>query len=414
MERVILHSDLNNFYAAVECLFRPDLRMKPVAVCGDPKARHGIILAKNQTAKKTGVKTGEPIWQAMQKCPGLICLPANFSLYLQFSKMVKSIYEEYTDQVESFGIDECWLDVSGSTGLFGNGTTIANEIRHRILKEVGITASVGVSFNKIFAKLGSDMKKPDATTVITKENYKNLVWALPASDLLYVGRSTTRKLRSLNINTIGDLANCPYKYLYSCLGKWGLILHRFANGIDHSPVSSATPESFIKSIGNSITTPRDLLTPEDVKIVMYMLSESVAARLRKHGLKCTTVQIYVRDKNLMSCERQAGLKMPTFISSEIAEKAMEIFLTKYQMYHPIRSVGVRGTNLVDKDAFVQLSLFTDMSKRDKFENLEHMVDNLRNRFGYHSIKKGLFLLDKNITKINPKDEHVIHPINFFK
>ncbi len=414
MERVILHSDLNNFYAAVECLYNPEIRQKPVAVCGDPNARHGIVLAKNQIAKKSGVKTGEAIWQAKQKCADLICVPPNFSLYLNYSKLAKEIYDKYTDQIEAFGIDECWLDVSGSTGLFGSGQTIANEIRHRIFKELGITASVGVSFNKIFAKLGSDMQKPDATTVITKENYKNIVWALPVSDLLYVGRSTTKKLRSLNINTIGDLANCNYKYLHSYLGKWGLILHRFANGADNSPVAKNHDESFVKSIGNSVTTPRDLITNEDVRLVLFMLSESVAARLRSHGLKCTTIQIYVRDKNLFSCERQASLEFPTFISSEIAEKAYEIFLTKYKMHHPIRSIGVRGTNLVPQDSTIQLNLFTDINKRDKQELLEHSIDAIRKRYGYHAIKKGILFTDPKIAKLNPKDDHVIHPLNFFK
>lgn len=413
MERTILHSDLNNFYASVECLYQPKLRNKAVAVCGDPEARHGIVLAKNQVAKKFGVSTGEAIWQARQKCPDLVTVPADFQKYLKFSKLAKEIYSEYTDQTESFGIDESWLDVSGSTGLFGDGETIANDIRKRIYNELGITASVGVSFNKIFAKLGSDMKKPNATTVITSQNYRDTVWQLPASDLLYVGRATTSKLDRMCIRTIGDLANTNQEYLHRSLGKWGIVLHRFANGIDNSPVTANGDEGLIKSVGNSITAPRDLSTVDDVKAIVYMLADSVAARLRGHKLKCTGVQISIRDNALMSCERQAQLIIPTFISSEIADKAMDIFKTKYQMRSPLRSIGVRGIGLIPEKSMHQLTLFDDLEKRDKMESIEHTMDDIRRRFGHHTIQKGILLMDRALTGINPKDDHTIHPYNFF-
>lgn len=257
MERVILHCDMNNFYASVECLHNPSIRGKPVAVCGDAELRHGIVLAKNYIAKSYGIKTGDVIWEARQKCKDLVVISANFPLYLRFSQLARKIYERYTDQIESFGIDECWLDVTGSS-CFGTGEQIANEIREAIKFELGCTTSIGVSWNKIFAKLGSDMKKPDATTVISKDNYKDTIFKLPAEDLLYVGRTTNAKLKKLNINTIGDVAQADIEFLKMRLGKWGEYLWIFANGYDQSNVSLNGAESVIKSVGNSTTTIRDL------------------------------------------------------------------------------------------------------------------------------------------------------------
>lgn len=413
MERTILHSDLNNFYASVECLYQPQLRNKAVAVCGDPEARHGIVLAKNQIAKKYGITTGEVIWQARQKCPDLVTVPAHFDRYLKFSKLAKQIYSDYTDRTESFGIDESWLDVTGSTRQFGDGRAIADTIRKRIYSELGVTVSIGVSFNKIFAKLGSDMRKPDATTVITRDNYRDTVWPLPVSDLLYVGRATSAKLERVMIRTIGDLANTNQDYLHRMLGKWGIVLHRFANGVDNSPVTTNGDEGIIKSVGNSITAPRDLETIEDIRTVVFMLADSVAARLRSHKLKCTGVQISLRDNTLISCERQSQLSAPTFISSEIADKAMDIFKTKYQFRAPLRSIGVRGISLIPEKSMLQLSLFDDIEKRDKLEKVEHTIDDIRRRFGHHSIQKGILLIDRALTGINPKDDHTIHPFNYF-
>lgn len=412
MERVILHSDLNNFYASVECLYQPSLRDKPVAVCGDTEARHGIVLAKNQIAKKLGVKTGDAIWQAKQKCPDLVTIPPDFDKYLKFSKIAKEIYGEYTDQTESFGIDEAWLDVTGSR-IFGEGTHIADTIRIRIAKELGITASIGVSYSKIFAKLGSDMKKPDATTIITKDNYKDIVWPLPASDLLYVGKATTDKLHRMGVDTIGQLAGAQEEHLAHALGKWGLVLRRFANGWDHSPVMRNGDESVIKSVGNSTTLPRDLTTTAEVKAVVYLLADSVAARLRAHKLKCTGVQISIRDNALFSCERQAKLTYPSYLCSEITDKAMEIFETRYQFRAPIRSIGVRGINLIPEDTPVQLSIFEDVAQRDRMEALEHTMDDIRRRYGHHALRQGILLFDDTLTGINPKDEHIIHPYSYF-
>ncbi len=412
-DRVILHSDLNNFYASVECLHRPDLRNKPVAVCGDPAARHGIVLAKNYLAKATGIQTGEAIWQAMQKCPGLIVLPPNYPLYLRFARLARCIYASYTDQVEPFGLDEAWLDVTDSQ-IYGDGTEIANEIRERIKFEMGVTASVGVSYNKIFAKLGSDLKKPDATTVITRDNFKQVVWPLPAGDLLYVGRATKRKLARCGISSIGDIAHTDPESLKSTLGKWGEVLWSFANGNDHSPVIRMGEEGMIKSVGNSITTPRDLETNEDVEIIFYMLSESVAARMREHGFKCRTAQIHIRDNTLFSFDLQGKLLKPSQLSSELAEKAMELFQAHYRWSNPIRSIGLRGCDLVTADTHEQLSLFEDEKRRLKQEKMEATVDMLRLRYGHFSIQRAVLLKDTDLGAINPKEEHIIHPVSFFK
>ncbi len=410
--RTILHCDLNNFYASVECLYNPEIRNKPVIVCGDAESRHGIVLAKNQIAKKAGVKTGDVIWEAKQKCPGLVQIPADFRKYLRFSRLARAIYGDYTDQIESFGIDECWLDVTGSTHLFGDGHHIADTIRQRFREELGLTASVGVSYNKIFAKLGSDMKKPDATTVITEDNYRDKVWPLPAGELLYVGRSTRRKLENRAIFTIGDIAKADIKNLRLMLGVWGETLWSFANGFDAAPVRLNGEESIVKSVGNSTTTVRDLVNNTDVKLIIYVLAESVATRLRKHGLKCKTVAIHVRDKELYSFDRQGKLPSPTFISNDIAEKAMELFKANCNWSKPIRSIGVRGADLVTANGHVQIDLFDGDNL--EAETLERTIDGLRKRFGHYSVQRCAMLLDRQLTGFNPKDDHVIHPVSFFR
>ena len=412
MMRTILHCDLNNFYASVECLYHPELRGKPVAVSGDVENRHGIILAKNQLAKAAGVKTDEAIWQAKGKCPGLVCLPPDYRKYLRFSRLARKIYADYTDKIEAFGIDENWLDVSGSAALFGDGVKIANEIRQRIREEMGVTASVGVSWNKIFAKLGSDMKKPDATTVITEDNFRQLVWPLPVEELLYVGRSTKSKLNNRAGFTIGDLAARPVAHLKLALGVWGETLWTFANGLDAAPVAQSGEESFVKSVGNSTTTPRDLANYEDVKMIVYVLAESVATRLRRHGLKCRTVAVHIRTNELYSFERQGKLPAPSFLARDIAGKALEIFRQNYGWERPIRSLGVRGADLVTEHGSVQLDLFASDSAEQ--ETLERTLDRLRERFGPYCVRRCALLQDDRLTGFNPKYDHVIHPVSFFR
>lgn len=413
MEKVILHCDLNNFYASVECLYNPAIRQVPVAVCGSQDLRHGIVLAKNYIAKKFGIITGEAIWQARQKCPGLVVISPNYPLYLRFSKMAREIYACYTNLIEAFGIDECWLDISGSRCLMGPGEKIAQEIRKRICDELGITVSIGVSYNKIFAKLGSDLKKPDAVTSITTADYQQRVWPLPVGELLYVGRSTRRKLYRVGIFTIGDLATASPKFLRKLLGKWGDTLWNFANGLDDSEVSPIDFESMIKGIGNSMTTARDLVNNEDVKLTFYVLSESVAERLRKHNFKGSTVQIYIRDNELASIERQSKLDRPTNISGEIAEKSMNIFLSNWSWEKPIRSLGVRVTELTTADTCIQLSFLEDENRHIKKESLETSIDHIRKRYGHYSVQRALLLRDKALNA-NPVEENIIHPVSFFR
>lgn len=412
MDRVILHSDLNNFYASVECLYDPSIRGKPVAVAGDVEKRHGIILAKNYIAKQYGIKTGEAQWEAKAKCPDIVFVPVHFERYIKFSKLVRDIYSDYTDQIESFGLDECWLDVSGSK-KYGDGEKIANNIRERIKSELGVTASVGVSYNKIFAKLGSDMKKPDATTIISKENYKDVVWPLPAEELLYVGRKTKEKLRISQIHTIGDLATANVKQLRNKLGINGYTLWMFANGWDTSLVKHKTSDPYIKSIGNSTTTPRDLLCDEDVKVTLYVLCESVASRLREHNFRCTTVQITIRDSDLGYLQRQCTFAYPTCISNTLFKKAFYLYKTNYPTGRPIRSIGVRACNLVSNQV-TQMSFLPEASGQLKQEELERCVDFLRSRFGHYGIKRGLMLMDNTLSNLNPKDDHTIHPESYFK
>ena len=411
MGRVILHCDLNNFYASVECLYRPELKNKPVAVCGESELRHGIVLAKNQIAKSYGIQTGDVIWQALKKCPNLVILKPNFPLYIRFSKLVQQIYSEYTDLIEPFGIDECWLDVTESTKILGSGRKIAYEIKERIKTELGLTVSVGVSFNKVFAKLGSDYKKPDAVTVITKENFKQIVWPLPAKDLLYVGSATEKKLSSRAIYTIGDIAKSSPEYLKRILGKWGEVLWIFANGLDTTPVTPPLFEDNIKGIGNSITLPRDLTCYEDAEYVIRMLSESVAQRLRQQYLKCYTVQVWIRDSFLFSITRQEKLKNPTFLAREISQKAFEIFKKHWNFKNSIRSLGVRALDLVCANSFYQLEF--DSLKKLKLEQLEKAIDQIRRRFGQSAVLPAILLTKSDLPCEIPL-HNKIHPVAFFK
>ena len=405
---------MNNFYASVECLYRPEIRDFPVAVAGDPLNRHGIILAKNMLAKKLGVKTGEAIWQAKLKAPNLVTVPPDFRKYLKFSRLARQILYDYTDQIEPFGIDENWIDVTGSKLLCGDGSAIANSIHQRIKEELGLTVSIGVSFNKIFAKLGSDMKKPDAVTVIPHDKFKDIIWRLPVSELLYVGKATQRKLTSRGIMTIGDLANYPVELLIDMLGKWGEVLSLFANGKDTAPVRKLNEASAVKRIGNGTPCPRDLTCNQDVALVFTVLSESVAARLRDYGLNCTGVQVYLRDNELHSLTRQKKLSKPTYLSTDILQAGMELLVQNYTWQKPLRSIGIRAIDLVTENSFMELSLFDDNDKLIQQENLAHTIDALRSRFGHDVVLKASCLLDTKLTGFNPKEDHTIHPVSYFR
>lgn len=411
--RTILHSDINCCYAAIEHLHHPELEGKPLAVGGDPESRHGIVLTADYIAKRYGVKTGMALWQAKQVCPNITFISPRMDLYLRFSRMAHEIYAEYTDLQEAFGIDESWLDVSSSVSLKGDGYKIATEISNRMKKELGITVSIGVSFNKIFAKLGSDYKKPDAITTMYKDEFKTKAWKLPVSDLLYVGKSTTNKLSRYGIRTIGDLATTEEKFLVSQLGKMGSVLWAFANGYDDSPVKKENTNAPIKSIGNGTTTHRDLVNDEDVKIVIYMLSESVAHRLRKNGFKCRVVEISIRDNELFSFTRQHKINNATNITEEIAKEGFRIFKENYTWQKPIRSISIRGSDLVTENYCEQIDLFTDIEFRERLKKMDKAVDDIRRRFGFFAVQRGVMYQDKALSHLDCEAQHTVHPHTFF-
>ncbi len=388
MDRTILHCDLNGFYASVECVLNPALADIPMAVAGDPDSRHGIILAKNELAKKYKVQTAETIWQAKKKCPGLVLVPPHHGIYNEYSKLVNNIYNRFTDLVESFGIDESWLDVTGVYNLFGSGKEIADKIRAVVKTELGLTISVGVSFNKVFAKLGSDYKKPDATTVISRENYRDIVFPLPVSDLLFVGKSARAVLSKMRITTIGELAASDKEFIKSRLGKMGEMIWEYANGLDDSPVRSFESGRDIKSVGNGMTFRRNLLGLEDIKVGVAALSDEVAFRMRKYGLKCTTVQVMIKNPDFKTISRQKKLLKPTNLAKKINDTAIEIILASWDMEKPIRSITVTAANLADEAySSEQLNLFdeADKEKNEKQQRLELAMDKIRGKYGMDSI-----------------------------
>ncbi|MCL2060930.1 MAG: DNA polymerase IV [Oscillospiraceae bacterium] len=410
--RTILHADMNNCYASIEMLHHPKLRGHPVAVGGSSELRHGIILARNYEARHFGVKVGQALWEARRKCPGLIIVPPDYGKYLRFSRMFNDILSDYSPQVEAFGIDESWADVTGALKRGRGGQAIADEIRGRVKFELGVTVSVGVSYNKIFAKLGSDVKKPDATTVISEDNYRDIVWPLPAADLLGVGRATEAKLAKYGVRTIGGIAQCGPDLLQSWLGKWGLYLHAYANGRDTSPVADAGSGFAIKSVGNSTTCPRDLENDQDAHIVFQNLAESVAERMREQGLMAKTVQVSLRTNDLFWFERQMALPQPTHISTELCGAAMALLRRNWHWGKPLRSVGIRGANLVPIGQPRQMSLFADEKRREKAEAIEYAVDGIRRRFGHCAIDRALLLLDGKLGKLDAKADHGIHPTGY--
>lgn len=390
MDRVILHCDCNSFFASVETVLNPALCAGPMAVCGDPESRHGIILAKNEQAKRFGVKTAETIWQAQRKCPGLTLVRPHHGAYAAYSQLVNDIYRRYTDQVEPFGIDESWLDVTGSQQLFGSGREIADRLRREVRQETGLTVSVGVSFNKIFAKLGSDYKKPDATTVIDRENWRRLLWPLPVSSLLYVGASVQKTLFEAYIETIGQLAIADPAQLTARLGKLGGQLHDYANGLDDSPVRRTDTPREIKSVGNGMTFRRDLTDLRDIRVGVAALCDEVAARLRRYGLCCRTVQLQLRDTYMRTVSRQCALQNPTALSSELTEAALRLVAAGWNGQTPIRMLTVTGVNLIEAaEAAEQLSFFGDSPEaRARKKRLETAIDSVREKFGRGSISTG--------------------------
>lgn len=403
-DRAILHSDANCFYASVETVLNPEFRGKAIAVCGSPEERHGIVLAKSEKAKRAGVKTGMANWQAKQCCRDLIIVPPHYDYYLKFSKLLHGIYRRYTDQVEPFGMDECWLDVTYSPG---DPMEIAEEIRQAVKDELGLTVSIGVSFNKVFAKLGSDYKKPDAITQISKEHFKEIVWPLPCSDLLYCGNATTAKLGSMGVRTIGGIASLPVEVMQRKFGKNGVALWKYANGLDDSRVAHQDFTAPAKSVGHGITCVADLENMDEARKVILALSLDIGYKLRYMNLRATGVQLYVRDSELSFCSWQKRLEMATQDEGTIALAAYSLLEEKYSWHNPIRSITVTATQLDSSQNPTQLSMLLDYERLARREKLNESIDTIRDRYGKYAVIPALVLDEKKMPVGN--DREIIMP-----
>lgn len=421
-DRDVLHSDINCCYAQIECQARPELRGKPVVVGGDEEARHGIVLAKNLIAKRAGVKTAMALWEARKACPGLVVVPPDYRLYMDVSRRAREIYYDYTDRVEPFGPDEAWLDVTGTRRCLGlSPAEIAREVSERMVAELGISVSVGVSWNKIFAKFGSDYKKPDAVTVITRENYREVVWQAPVRDLLYVGPATERKLHSSGIDTIGQLACASDELLRNRLGKMGFVLRSFARGQDATEVKpydrdAADVMREIKSYGNGLTAPRDICDPQSAKAYVWMLAESVAQRMREGRARARTVSVGARAADdLCTRSRQCKLPVATDVTLEVARAAWGLLreLEPLDASHPLRGIHVRASDLEPADADLQASLFDPMPRRTEMRELDASVDDLRRRYGNKCVVWGAQLVDEGAAGVDAKADNTVHPVSFF-
>lgn len=414
MAKVILHADLNNFYASVACLKRPELREVPLAVCGDPALRHGIVLAKNMPAKRLGVKTGMVLWQARQLCPPLVTLASDSGEVLRLSRQVRGIFGRYTSRVQPFGVDEAWLDLSEPSMTIERGVAVANHLRHTVREETGLTISVGVGDNRVFAKLGSDLKKPDAVSVVCQQNRREVLDPLPVGELLFIGRSTARKLGSIGVYTVGQLHDIDPAVLKGLLGKTGLMLSGFARGDDAAAVLESEAAPQMKSIGNSLTASRDMECWHDARITLYGLCESVASRLRKHGLVGRAVQLSLRDAELRVIQRQCTLDFALDCSYELFDAAFTLLCQNWDGRSPLRSMGVCVSHLENAQTEVQLSFLPEEAARQKHAALERTVDRIRERYGHFAIQRAVMLCDPALGNINPEEEHVIHPEPYFK
>lgn len=399
-ERRILHSDANSFYASVEMVLNPSLTGKAVAVCGSTENRHGIVLAKSEKAKKAGVKTGMANWQARECCKDLIVVEPQYDYYLKFSKLLHGIYKRYTDLIEPFGMDECWMDI---TDTKRDPMEVAEEIRKTVKNELGLTVSIGVSFNKVFAKLGSDMKKPDAITEISRDNFKDKIWPLPCSDLLYCGPATTEKLSRMRVKTIGDLAKQTPERMKNKFGKNGVMLWNFANGLDVSRVAHQDYIVPAKSVGHGITCKFDVVNNEEAEQVVFALVQEIGYKLRAMNLRAKGVQVFIRDNKLSFCGWQTPLELATQNSADIGKAAIELIKAKYDWHARIRAITVSAIRLERADNPKQIYIFNDYNKMEKISRLEHAVDDIRNKYGKNSIRPAIILNEKKMPKDYDKD-----------
>ena len=399
--RTILHCDLNNFYASVEQKLHPEYDGMPLAVCGDPKARHGIVLAKNQLAKQAGVKTAETIWEAKQKCPELVLVEPHFDEYVKYSKQVFEIYTSFTDRVESFGIDECWLDVTGCERLFGDGKAIADTLRKTVKEKTGLTISVGVSFTKTLAKLGSDLKKPDATTVLDEKHYMQIIGNMPPSEMIMVGKHTSEKLEKLNIRTIKDLANADRNALRYQFGIIADTLVNAAQGIETEEVKKYYDVRIPKSVSKGTTTPRNIESADEAKIVIYALAEMVALQLRGYGLVANGVYLAIKNPALNWTSKQMPLSPASANSGDIAKATFDLLCKIHNFSEPLRAITVGAIRLSERTE-VQLSLFDDNDGRK--EKLDDTIDKIRKKYGYKAVQRGLLLQNDLTGNLHEEDD----------
>ena len=403
-ERVILHSDLNNFFASVEIANNPALAGKPLIVCGDPKKRHGIVLAKNEEAKKYGIKTAETVYSALKKCPDLQMVGSHYSQYQRYSRLVREIYGRYTEKIEECSIDECALDMTESVALFGDGQTIAERIRKEVKQELGLTVSIGVSFNKVFAKLASELKKPDAVTLVSKENYQKIVFPLPVGELLFVGGATEQALHKMGVRTIGELANADEQTLVRLLGKRGKQLRTFARGEDEEPVKWQKSKEDLKSIGNSTTLPKDITDREEVKRYIYALSESVTSRGRIADVgRANTVHVVVRNEKLQYFTFQTKIS-PTSLCGEVAKAAYALFCKNYPLGEKVRLIGVTLSGFDYHIEQMALDVAGEKAKYEKMERAENAVAKIREKYGYAKLQRGVVLADERLNGWDIKAE----------
>ncbi len=421
-DRTILHVDMNCFYASVEMAENPELKGHPVIVGGDEEKRHGIVLTANYPAKRRGVKTAMTLWQARRACPEAIVVPPRYGLYMRYSRLARAIYNEYTDLVEPFGLDEAWLDITHSARLVaGDALLVAQEISERMPEELGCTVSVGISWNKVFAKFASDYQKPDGLTCITPRDAPRLVWPSPVRNLLYVGPATERKLHNLGILTIGQLAHADDQAIRRVFGKVGQILQAFARGLDDAPVRPYDPNlndvwREVKGVGNGITTPFDIEDATTARQVIWLMGESVAQRLRAQGLAARTIGAYGRDfKTLASRSRQTTLAKPTQLTREICSAATDLLVADWDFAHGerLRALGVRASNLSPADPHPQLDLFGEEGRRQQLLDLDRAIDELRSRYGNHAVRRLSELVDPRLSSLDPQQENVVHPVSFF-
>ena len=412
-DRIIFHIDINHCYAQIEVMLHPELRNVPMAVGGHEEKRQGIILAKNDLAKSAGVQTGESLREAREKDPDLLIIPPHYEDYMYYTGKVKEIYREYSDQVESFGLDEAWIDYTSSRNLFGDPEEVCTRIMERVNEEIGLKVSAGISWNKVFAKLGSDQKKQGSPFFITRENYRQTVWPLPVEDLLYVGTATSIKLKTRAIRTIGELAEYPEYHLRKAMGMAGTMIHAFANGEDTSPVSDVLHVARPKSIGNSITMIHDVYSLEELKPVCYVLCEAVASRMREQGCEGSTVHVSMRSASLDWVGWERKMSQKTDVSEDIFNTAMSL-ASQYNFSLPLRAFGVSVSQMHPSGGARQLSLFWDSRRYERARRTDLAMDEIRSRYGFYAVRRACTLLDRPMTEINVKEDHTVHPVGYFQ